>query len=157
VTANASGTLTLSSVTGLHVDDTVYVWRPIDFKLRYNPMTAGATFSAKQWGDLLCALESLNVNQYVMGFLQSSAAEGTAFLEQVKSLAQLGPTFSNGVPPPNLASLFLEQVQRLTIPKGAAYGNVLEWIFEHSEAFSYLVLKAIGAETLGIGSDKVQQ
>jgi hypothetical protein len=157
VTANASGALTLSSIGTLNMGDTVYVWRPIDFHLRLNPMNAGQTFAAKQWGDMLTAIESLNVNQFMMGFLQNSSPEGTAFLEQVKALAQTGPTFSNGVPPPNLAPLFLEQVQRLTVPKGAAYGNALEWIMEHSEAFSYMVLKAIGPETLGTGSDKVQQ
>lgn len=157
ITANASGTYTLADATGLNVSDTVYVWRPIDFQLRLNPMTAEHTFIAKQWGDLIEAIESRNVNQYLMGFLQNSSPEGTAFLNQVKAIAQLGPTFSNGVPPPDLANLYLEQVQRLTVPKGAAYGNALEWIFEHNEAFSYLVLKAIGAETTGIGSDKVQQ
>ncbi len=158
VIANASGTLTLADATDLSASDTVDVWRPIDFIMRYNSLTAGHTFTAKQWGDMIAAIESRNSYQYSMGFLQNSSAEGTSFLSQTKVLNQLQPPGpNNNGSPPNAASLYLEQVQRLTIPKASIFGNILEWEFRHSEAFSYLVPKAFGAETVDTGSNKAQQ
>lgn len=154
--SNANVAMTLNHVTGLAVNDVVTFYRPIDFYLRLNPITAGETFQGKQWSDFFVAIESKNAYQFSTGFLLSTQPEGTTFNAPPNVvLSQLQGTGS-GVDPDD-ASLYLEQVQRMTIPKAAAWGNALEVIFEHKEAFSELVLKAVSMETRGIPTTKVQQ
>jgi hypothetical protein len=145
----------VNDVTDLVPGDIVTLYRSIDFYLRLNPITAGATFNAKQWGDFLMAIESKNVYQFTAGFLQNISPENTNFLTQVKVVNQLQPVGDGETP--DDADLYLEQVQRLSIQKQVVFGNMLEIIFEHKEAFSELVIKAIGLETRGIDSTKVQQ
>lgn len=155
---DGGGNYPVSSIFGLGSSQSAAMFRPIDFFLRCNPINAGVTFNAKQWSDFILALESKNAYQFTAGFLQNYSPEGTAFLTQTKVLNQLQPAPSMGSSPtPEDANLYLEQVQRLSIPKQVLFGNMLEWTFSHSEAFAELVVKAVGIETRGTESTKVQQ
>lgn len=151
---NDDDTLAMNKVTGLNVSDVVHVKRPIDFNLRFNTFTGGATFNLKQWSDMLLILESKNAYRFLMTFAQNLSPEDAPTFSQEKILNQL----FNGSASPGLgAELFLEQTQRLTIPKNGNFGNIIEMTFDHYEAYSYLVFKAIGPETRGVQSTKANQ